>query len=303
MKVVNHTEDDWRNDHPTGNIAFHHILKGDPESYDNFMYILGRQDGDFEMPRHRHNFDQIRLPIKGDMNLGQGFILGEGQVGYFAEGMPYGPQSDPLGAAKPGERIQLVLQFGGASGYGFMSIEQRRQAWQELSQVGKFVGPHFHHKDGRVEWGLNAVWRHVFGETLKYPRSRYRYPVIIEPENFNWLPVAGTTGLEHKYLGAFSERGAWIEFLRLKADSVWTSSDEQARRLFVVLSGKGQAAGRAVNYLTAIQADPGETLELSAAEDMELFLIGMPPIDKPLVESEAFDLEEMPGDDARTAAA
>ena len=189
MKVYRYTEDKWTKDHPTGAVAFQHLLKGDPQLPDNFMYILGRQDGDFAMPRHRHNFDQIRLPITGDMNLGNGLTLREGEIGYFPEGLPYGPQDDPLGSTAPGERVQLVLQFGGASGYGFMSIEQRRQAWKELEQFGRFEGPNFRWADGRVEWGLNAIWEHVFGTRLKYPRSRYKAPIIIDPKRFNWVSV------------------------------------------------------------------------------------------------------------------
>src|SRR5579884_1723021 len=249
MKIVSHADDDWRKDHPTGNIAFHHFLKGDPEARDNFMYVLARQDADFFMPRHRHNFDQIRLPICGDMNLGDGFVLSEGQVGYFGEGMPYGPQSDPLGESRPGERLQLVLQFGGASGYGFMSIEQRRQAWKALEQFGQFEGPNYRHQDGHVEWGLNAIWRHVFGEVLKYPRPRYREPVIVDPRSFNWLPLAGARGVDHKYLGAFSERAVWVEYIRVRPGAQWTSTDERARRLFVVLSGDGTAADQPISRL------------------------------------------------------
>ncbi|WP_326725661.1 hypothetical protein OHT59_45940 [Streptomyces sp. NBC_00243] len=96
------------------------------------MCILGRQDADFWMPRHRHNFEQIRLPVRSDMNLGHGLVLREGEVGYFPEGTAYGPQEDALGDAAPGERVQLVLQFGGASGCGFMSIEQRRRAKRDV---------------------------------------------------------------------------------------------------------------------------------------------------------------------------
>ena len=126
MKVSDGHALDWFKDHPTGEYSFRYLLTGDPDSRDNFVWILGKQDSDFSMPRHRHNFEQLRLPLNGDMNLGDGMILKEGQIGYFPEGMPYGPQSDPLGSAKPGERMQLVLQFGGTSGYGFMSVGARR---------------------------------------------------------------------------------------------------------------------------------------------------------------------------------
>jgi hypothetical protein len=298
MKIVQYSEENWKQDHPTGLVAFQHLLKGEPESPDNFMYILGRQDGDFAMPRHRHNFDQIRLPICGDMNLGGGFILREGQVGYFAEGLPYGPQNDPLGKAQPGERLQLVLQFGGASGYGFMSIEQRRVAWNELLEHGKFVGPNFQWADGRVEWGLNTIWQHVFGAKLKYARPRYKSPIIIEPDVFNWLPLPGATaGVEHKYLGAFSERGVWMEYIKVGKGAAWGSNDLRGRRLFVVLSGAGTAAGEGVSPLSAIQAEPGESLDIVAQEDMVLFLIGLPPVVIPKMESEAYDLEELPGEE------
>ena len=302
MKVVGHTEDDWRKDHPTGVIAFHHVLKGDPDSRDNFMLILGRQDGDFHMPRHRHNFDQIRLTISGAMDIGDGFVIGDGEVGYFGEGTPYGPQNDPMGNAKSGDRLQLVLQFGGAAGYGFMSIEQRRQAMSELKEIGTWVGPNYRHPNGRMEWGLNTIWRHVFGEKLKYARPRYKDPVILDPKNFNWLPLHGQTGVDHKYLGAFSERGAWIEFVRMRAGAQWTSTDARARRLFFVQSGTGTAAGAPVARFSAIQADPGEILQLVATEELSLFLIGLPPIETPLVESPEYDEEEMPGEKSNAAA-
>lgn len=295
MRIVPFDAGNWKKDHPTGAIAFQHLLKGDPQSPDNFMYILGRQDSDFAMPPHRHNFDQIRLPLRGAMNHGRGIVVGEGEVGYFPEGLAYGPQEDPLDGAQPGERLQLVLQFGGASHYGFMSIEQRREAWAELGKTGSFDGPFYVRPDGKREWGLNTVWQHVFGVKLKYPRSRYKSPIIANPKCFNWLRLAGAPGVEHKFMGAFSERGVWIEMIRLRPNAAWSSLDPRARRLFVVLSGNGQAAGQPVGYLTALQVEPGETFDLRAANDeLTLFLIGLPPIETPAVESDEFDLQETP---------
>src|SRR5438105_3451298 len=119
MKVVPFDADAFSMDHPMGTVSFNYLLMGkDERPTENFRYILGRQEGDFHMPRHRHNFEQIRLPLTGDMNLGEQGILHEGEIGYFPEGGTYGPQDDPLGAAQPGERLQLVLQFGaiGVSG-------------------------------------------------------------------------------------------------------------------------------------------------------------------------------------------
>ena len=300
MKIVPFDDKNWTKDHPTGNIAFQHMLRGDPSSSSNFMYILGRQDADFYMPRHRHNFDQIRLPIRGTMNHGAGIVVGEGEVAYIPEGLAYGPQEDPLAPYGPGERLQLVLQFGGASGYGFMSIDQRRQARKELAEDGGFDGSHYRRRDGKSGWGLNAIWEHVFRTPIKYARARYKSIIIADPKRFNWLRVAGTQGVDHKFLGAFSERGVWVEMVRVRANAKWSSIDARAKRLLVVLSGDGRLGTTTIERLTAVDVDPGETLELSATSELQLFLIGLPPIDVPAEESEQYDLEESPAEPALT---
>ena len=281
MKVVPYVDDEWINDHPLGSILFKHLLMGDPNSPDNFMYILGRQDGDFLMPRHRHNFDQIRLPLRGDMNIGRGIVLREGEIGYFPEGIAYGPQDDPLGKAKPGERVQLVLQFGGASTYGFMSIEQRRKGRAEMEKIGTFEGPYYRRADGKREWALNAIWEHVFGSRLRYPRSRYKEIVIADPDNFHWLPMPGARGVKRKFMGAFTERAVAIEMVRVESGATWTSTNTHALRLLVVLSGSGTASGLQIDPLWAIQAEIGEELVIDAASDLEIFLVTLPPVGRP----------------------
>jgi hypothetical protein len=288
MKIVHFDKDSWAKDHPSGSISFQHLLKGEPDSPDNFMYVLAKQDGEWSMPRHRHNFEQIRLPLVGsNTTYGPGVVLEEGQVGYFPEGLSYGPQKSALGDMAPGEPLQLTLQFGGSSGYGFMSIEQRRQAGNELRAAGgNFEGPSYRGPDGKRHWGLNTIWEHVFGERLKYPRPRYNQVVVADPKRFNWLPVDGTDGVEHKYLGAFSERGVWVEMIKLRPGATWLSVDQRARRLLVVLSGEGDSGWEPISYLTTIQADAGETLGLSApSSSLELFLIGLPPVVLPETET------------------
>jgi hypothetical protein len=296
MKIVPFDENNWKMDHPTGQIAFHHLLKGTDGTPENFMYILGRQDRDFYMPRHRHNFDQIRLPLRGTMNHGGGIVVGEGEVAYIPEGLPYGPQDDPLEPYAAGERLQLVLQFGGASGFGFMSIEQRRQAWKDLEKTGKFVGPYYHGNDGTSAWGLNAIWEHVFGDRIKYPRPRYKSIVIADPKVYNWLPIPGTTGVDRKFLGTFSERAVTVEMIRIGAGAQWRSEDQTALRLIVALSGDGAIDGSGISRLSTIEVAAGEVLSLSAATEMELFVIALPPVQLPAVPSREYDLEELPGE-------
>ncbi len=287
---------EWHKDHPMGTLVFQYLLVGETNSPDNFMFLLARQEADFTMQRHRHNFDQIRLPLHGDMNIGERLMLKEGCVGYFPEGLPYGPQVDPLGSSKPGKRLQLVLQFGGSSGLGFMSMGQRKTAWAALAAQGKFEGPIYHRPDGRKQWGLNAVWEHVFGERLKYPMPRYDHVIIADPERYNWLAVPGASATFSRYLGAFSERRVWVEMLRLNPGAAWKSADGQARRLLYALSGAGQVNGQAVQAGAAIQVEPGETFEVTCADSsstqpLAFFMIGLPPVPTPAT-PEVFETDD-----------
>jgi hypothetical protein len=284
---------DWHKDHPTGSLVFQYLLKGEDGAPDNFMFILARQDKDFSMPRHRHNFDQIRLPLNGDMNLGDGMVLKQGHVGYFPEGLPYGPQEDPLGAAKPGERLQLVLQFGGASGCGFMSMAQRKAAWAELEKDGHFEGPHYHRNDGKVQWGLGAVWEKALGERLTYPRPRYEHVIIADPARFNWLAIPGARGAWRKFLGCYTERRVSTEMIKLGESGQWRSTDAEARRLFYVTSGAGEVGGESIRAGAAIEVEAGEEAVFGAGAALEMFLIGLPPVAVVERDAEKFEVAEL----------
>jgi len=277
MKVVRIDTVEWETDHPTGSLAFKYLLSGDDASPDNFVLLLARQQKHFATERHRHNFDQFRFPISGDMNVGEGVRLKEGQLGYFTEGAPYGPQDDPLEPAKP-ERIHLTLQFGGATGYGYLGPRRLRAVRNELRRDGEFVDVFYKRKDGKTLGGLDAVWQHAFGVKLEYPKPRYPGPVIMDARSFHWLPLAAAPGVERKHLGTFTERGTWAEILRLHPGASVTPGHADARRLFFVLSGAGAVNGEPVARHTAIELAPGETARIAGTETLELIEFGLPAV-------------------------
>jgi hypothetical protein len=278
MKVVSSDSLDWKKDHPTGSLAFKYLLSGDDHAADNFALILARQDADFATERHRHNFDQFRFPIRGDMNVGKGVILREGQLGYFTEGAAYGPQDDPLDNWGPGARLHLTLQFGGATGYGYLGPSRLRACRDELRQHGEFVDILYRRRDGKTLNGLDAVWQHAFGRKLEYPEPRYSGPIIIDPKSFRWTSSGDTPGVERKHLGAFTERGTWAEMVRLHAGAQWTFAGANARQLLFVLSGTGSAGGQPLGVHSAIQVDPGEHVEITCSDPLEALVLGLPPI-------------------------
>ena len=233
MKVVSSDALEWKKDHPTGSLAFRYLLSGDEDAADNFVLILARQDAHFATERHRHNFDQFRFAIRGKMNVGMGIELREGQLGYFTEGAAYGPQDDPLDGSTPGERLHLTLQFGGATGHGYLGPDRLRACRDELRKHGEFVDVVYRRHDGKALGGLDAVWRQAFGRKLEYPKPRYAAPIIIDPNSFRWKPDEAS-GVERKLLGTFTERGTWAEIVRMRPGARWAlaSGDAGAFCLF-----------------------------------------------------------------------
>jgi hypothetical protein len=53
----------------SGQVGKQFLLFGDPASPGNFKFGLFRQYGDFESPRHRHNFCQFRVQIEGECDF------------------------------------------------------------------------------------------------------------------------------------------------------------------------------------------------------------------------------------------
>jgi hypothetical protein len=269
MKVAPFDENGFHQDHPRGTVSFNYLLMGgEPELLENYRYILGRQEGDFNMPRHRHTFEQIRLPLVGDMNLGEQGILREGEIGYFPEGGTYGPQDDPLGDPK---QLQLVLQFGGASGLGM--------------SAGRGRGP----SSRRPQSEQRAP------RDIKFPRPRYKNVIIMDPAHFNWLPVPGEPGVARRYLGSFTERAFWIEQIKIDSGAAWTSTTDDGRRLIVALSGEATVDDTKIGRLAALQVEAGEELQLNVTEEMVLHVVGLPPVQLPATPSDQFDLASTDG--------
>jgi hypothetical protein len=117
MKIVHADEIEWKRglQHRGGTFHYRHLLEGNAGTPGNFHLGIGRQDGDFASPRHRHNFDQFRFQIEGTMDFDRNGKMAAGTLGYFPEGAAYGPQTSE------GRSVTAVLQFGGASGSGYLS--------------------------------------------------------------------------------------------------------------------------------------------------------------------------------------
>jgi hypothetical protein len=90
-----------------------------------------------------------------------------------------------------------------------MSYDQLNAGYQQLCDYGNFQRGVFTRTtaDGRTirKDGYEAVWEHVMRREVEYPAPRFDEPVVMFPDNFNWIGLGG--GIEVKRLGAFGERG------------------------------------------------------------------------------------------------
>ncbi|HXQ25535.1 MAG TPA: hypothetical protein VN822_03925 [Candidatus Acidoferrales bacterium] len=246
------------------------LLTGEPGTPDNFSLQMSSTPT-YYSPRHRHNFDQVRFQLEGVFDFALDGSMKPGTVAYFPEGTHYGPQSCQTGSTT------LVLQFGGASGSGYLSAEQYEQAAADLAKHGTFAkGVYTELKpDGSKinKDAYEAVWEQVNGRPLKYPGERYLRPVFMDPESFEWIPIEDQAGASCKQLGEFSERRTRISLYKI-APEASLSLDEHS--IYFVLAGAGTVDLKAFKRHTTIHLGVGEQLTAIASEPTELLQIGLP---------------------------
>jgi hypothetical protein len=228
-------------------------------------------------PRHRHNFDQIRYTLTGVQSTGYG-DLGPGEIGYFPEGAYYGPQS------QQGECVALVLQFQGASGEHLLSNEEMNETYEKLiAQGAKFENGIYRGltADGRRKNkdSYVAIWEEHEGRKLKFPASRYRTPVMMQPENYGWVADRKRPGIETKHLGTFSEMRTGIGFFRLLPGARLPAEKQEHAELRYLVEGEIQYRGRDWGVGTYFYVPPEATVEgLSSKTGGTFFTITLPMV-------------------------
>ena len=268
------TYDQTKLQHRGSGLAFKDLFLGDETDVpNNYYFILARQSR-FYSPVHRHNFDQFRFPTLGDINILPDLNVRQGELCYHPEGVPYGPQDD--GEAS---KEVLVLQFGGASGQGFLSHAQLRETQTQLAEKGRFdKGKYYRQLDeGEAEPvdSFQALWEHQMGKPLVYPQGRYDRVVNMHPDAYGWKAVENHPGVWKKTLGVFSERETRAEMIKIEK-SVWKVPPECATQLFFVLKGDGTADGNPFKAESAGRLRLGVAGEIGTETEIEMLRFVMP---------------------------
>lgn len=262
-----------------GRIVFKELLRGTEKTPTNFSLVLADTDVTFKSPRHRHNFDQIRITLEGSTNFGPRHNIEVGDVAYFPEGTHYGPQDQELvGKAS----LAMVIQFGGASGNGYMSQRELFDGQERLRVHGDFEGGVFRRKaaapDGRINQdAYEAVWEYHNGRPLEYPKPRVAEPVHFRAANLPWTEVPGQRGVRWKELGSFTERHIRLACLKLDANAEYRPPHEAQERVVFITDGAGRfASGETWSKHTAIHLAPDEAPAMRAASATEALVLFLP---------------------------
>jgi hypothetical protein len=266
--------------HRQGSFRYKDLGQGTPGRLDNYYLRLVWTEGDFFSPRHMHNFDQVRVQLKGRFSFDKDGTMHPGGIGYFPEGTAYGPQTSAE------DTIQLAMQIGGPSRSGYISEEERQVAVDALSKRGRFEGGKYfaNDKSGPGQDGFEAVWEYANGRRIKYPHKRLEKPLLVNPEAFEWLDVAGARGVRAKRLWDFGANSLSCSLYRLGTGSALVLAD--ALTAFV-LSGAGAMGGERYAKYDALHLVGGEKAHIEAREESELLVMPHPVLPKSVTRSVA----------------
>ena len=261
-------------EHRGGTFHSRTMAEGTPGTPGNFKFSLSWLGTDYSGPRHRHNFDQYRFMIEGESDYGQDGPLKAGMLGYYPEGVPYGPQVNKT------DIFCAVLQFGGASGSGYLLPREVKAGMEELKKFGEFKDGIFHRNDDvpgrRNSDAYQAIWEHMHGREMVYPKGRYDAPIYADSKNYGWAPVKGAKGVSEKLFGVWTERRTEAGLLRLDAGA---SHTVEGRGVYLVMSGAGECEGTAAAEVhDRLSGDRRDRRRCAPARAMELLHYGLPDL-------------------------
>jgi len=259
-------------EHRGGTFHARTIVEGKPGTPGNFKFSLSRLGTDYSGPRHRHNFDQYRYMIEGWSDYGQDGRSRPGMLGYYPEGVHYGPQVNKT------EIYCAVLQFGGASGSGYLLPREAKAGMEELKQFGEFKDGVFHRREGfpgkRNMDAFQAIWEHVHGRECTIPRAAM-------PRRSR-LIRAFLTGCRSKRQGCVGKAVRRVDRAPHAAGLFKLAKGARfeavGHGVYLVLSGAGACAGNPLKQYTTVYVEVNERATIEASEETLLLHYGLPDL-------------------------
>jgi hypothetical protein len=254
--------------HREDGVEFKPLFTGEEGQPNNYWFTLVQVREHYHTPPHKHMFDQVRVMLKGDFNFGAQEQL-EGTVGYFTEGTEYEQSCDNYS-------FHLLLQCEGGSRTSYFSGKSMRGAVDALKDSGEFDKGRFRYTDGTEVDGYEAIYKHLTGAFPAYTKPRYERPVIMNPDNFNWVAGAEDSGVRRKLLGVFNERALSLLMMEMDGGSMANLLGGAGGSLVYSMSGGGTIGDQAWTGGTSMRLAPHEQATVTTEQQSRLFLIDLP---------------------------
>ena len=199
-----------------------------------------RYDKGYGTPRHKHIFDQYRFNMTGRRMIDDGF-LEAGEVGFYPEGVFYGPQMQEE------ECTGLGLQFQGLTGIPYLTHQQLRDARKAMIAEGAIFKNGIYTKmlpnGGKINKDSHlALTEYVSGKKVEFPEGRFEKPIVMKPEGHPWIGDRRLDGVEHKRLGTFG--GSGIRLTRLAPGAKIPARREEDAEIRYVIEGSIEYGGK-----------------------------------------------------------
>lgn len=228
--------------------------------------------GEHFSPRHRHNFDQIRILLAGHSRYGR-LALKARMIGYFPEGTFYGPHT-----VVEYPSVIAALQFDGASGSGYINFPAIRAATEELKLRGEFRRGVYYPMHGKATEAYTAAWSHAVGRPVTFPAPRYSEPIFMHPDAFAWIP-SPEPGVAMKDVGMFGEAGLRISMARVAEGARHRIADSAQSVVAFVLGGAIEENEEPLSTYSALLIEPGDdALIVGRGGEAELIEIALPAL-------------------------
>ncbi|RUX48998.1 hypothetical protein EOA33_13875, partial [Mesorhizobium sp. M4A.F.Ca.ET.050.02.1.1] len=186
----------------------------------------------------------------------------------------YGPQDRPEGLE------MMVIQFGGASGSGFLSTPRREAANEALKAKGEFKNGVFTWLDEKGQKhnmdGSAACFEEATGKKLVFAPPRYDDIVLMDTESYSWIETS-TPGVFTKLLGTFTERGTRISFIKVDAGAIFNTGSRASIEVLFMSKGRITVNGKTYGEKTAIELLPSDgPVDIEAKDESLFFSVTLP---------------------------
>lgn len=235
----------------------------------------------FATPRHHHGFQQIRWAQTGSLNFAPKQDIEQGDIAYFPRGAFYGPQRRDHG-------VGLTIQFGfGVEMLGGKNASQvyregvRRLRERGTIEDGVYIDLDPDTGEERRRDPAEAVAEEVTGVKYIIPAEGYEAPILMHPSAFAYYPAG--PGVEVRHLGGFFDHpgpdaDVRISMVRITEKGTFRLSADRAQLIWSVSDGLW-VEEKAYPALTCIFSPRDEVVEVSGADEVELYVIEFPRLD------------------------